>query len=170
MGALLESSSSAAVEEGVTAVATEARHTRPDPGQCRCACESSINFLTIDTRTAAAYTVLTCFSFELLKGRSASPITKTHNQHWRNPYCCTRIPRSPAMPVKSHVAAYIHSFLGACENTRCRTCLDEFSTAYSETSSRRVGCHLVYACTGPVGTDLGAVYVECGAQTWPKKM
>ena len=29
---------------------------------------------------------------------------------------------------------------------------------------------VIFACTGPVGTRLGAVYVECGGQTWPKKM
>ena len=31
---------------------------------------------------------------------------------------------------------------GGGENTRCRTCLDELSRTYSETSSRRVICYL----------------------------
>ena len=28
---------------------------------------------------------------------------------------------------------------------------------------------VICACTGPVETGLGALYVECGGQTWPKK-
>ena len=56
---------------------------------------------------------------------------------------------------------------GGGENTRCRTCLDELSRTYSETSVRRVVCYC--ACTGPVGNGLGAVYVQCSGQTWPKK-
>ena len=51
-GAALESA--AAVEAGVAAVATAARHARPEPGQYRCAYLSSINPLKIATRTAAA--------------------------------------------------------------------------------------------------------------------
>ena len=47
---------------------------------------------------------------------------------------------------------------GGGQNTRCRTCLDELSRTYSETSSRRVVCFL---CE-PVGTGLGAAYVKCG--------
>ena len=55
-----------------------------------------------------------------------------HNQHRRNTYCTPDL-RCPAMPVKSHLAA--------CR-TRCRTCLDELSTTYSEASTRRVVCYL----------------------------
>ena len=91
------------------------------------------------------------FSVELLKGQSVSPITKTQNQHRRTPYC-TLILRS-----------------NACEITRCRSCLDELSTTYSETSTKRVAA-VICACTGPIGTGLGVVYVECGGQTWPKRM
>ena len=30
--------------------------------------------------------------------------------------------------------------------------------------------NVICACTGPVATSLGAVYVGCGGQTWPNKM
>ena len=29
---------------------------------------------------------------------------------------------------------------------------------------------VICACTEPVGTGVGTVYVECGGQTWPKTM
>ena len=57
---------------------------------------------------------------------------------------------------------------GGGENTRCRTCLDELRRTYSKTNSREELSDFC-ACTGPVGTGLGAVCVERGGQTWPKK-
>ena len=63
------------------------------------------------------------------------------------------------MPVKSQNAA--HPVVGACGITRCRTHLDELSTTC---------CATFCACTGPVGTVRGAVYAECGGQTWPKNL
>ena len=47
------------------------------------------------------------------------------------------------MPVKSQNDA--HPVVGACEIARCRTDLDELSSIYSETSTRRVACPFVHA-------------------------
>ena len=46
-GAMLQSAAAAQQRNGVAAAATAARHTRPEPGQCRFACGSSINVLKI---------------------------------------------------------------------------------------------------------------------------
>ena len=50
------------------------------------------------------------------------------------------------MPVKSQNAA--RPVVGACEITRRRTFLDKVSTTYSETSTRKVVCHLRVHRTG----------------------
>ena len=63
------------------------------------------------------------------------------------------VSRSPAIPVKSHVSAL------ASTNSQRITA----KTAGEELA-------IICACTGPVETGLGAVYVECGEQSWPKKM
>ena len=57
------------------------------------------------------------------------------------------------MPVKTHVAA---------------PALDELTTTHSETSSHLPA--VIGGCTGPLRTGLGAAYIACGGQTWPKWM
>ena len=94
--------------EGVEAAVVTARHAGPEPGQCRCACVSSTNLLKIGTRKAACCSITEnspFFSVELLKADNLHLRSQKHDQHGRNPYC-TRIQRSPAMPVKSQHAAH----------------------------------------------------------------
>ena len=57
------------------------------------------------------------------------------------------------MPVKTHVAAPTST------NSRRLTA-----------KPAREELAVICACTGFVGTGLGAVYVECGGQTCPKKL
>ena len=52
------------------------------------------------------------------------------------------------MPVKPHVAPPV--------------LLDELSTTYAKPAREEFA--VICACTGPVGTGLGAVYVACGGQ------
>ena len=64
----------------------------------------------------------------------------------------------------------LHSYItwpsNACEITLCRASTNsQRLTAKPAREELPKFC----ACTGPVGTVLGAVYVECGGQTWPKK-
>ena len=54
------------------------------------------------------------------------------------------------MPVKTHVAA------PASTNSQRLTA-----------KQAREDWSVICACTGPVGTGLGAVHVECGGRTWP---
>ena len=74
---------------------------------------------------------------------------------------CKRKRYTVAQQCLSKYQNAAHPVVGACGITRCRTYLDELSATYSEkTRARRIVC--IFACTGPVGTGLGAVYAECG--------
>ena len=68
---------------------------------------------------------------------------------------------------------YRNTVLVPVIHTRCCICLDELSKTYSAVSRNQLEKSWLsfVRAQDPSGlTGLGAVYVECGGQTWPIKM
>ena len=57
-----------------------------------------------------------------------------------------------------------------CAYTRCRAYCSLTNSERLTTAPAREGFVSVCACTEPAGTGIGAVCVERGRQTWPKKL
>ena len=95
------------------------------------------------------------------------------NRYTRTAACCS----------KSHTAVLVYNVAQQClsnhkmPHTQYLVPVKSNVAAPISTNSRRLTAKpareelsVICACTGPVGTALGAVYAECGGQTWPKNL